>query len=233
MTPYHKLSNWWGLCDAIRGNMDDEFPRMVLAEYVEENGHHELAQGIRDAWRERYKYYDEYEYEAATPRNGSYTLKVDFHSGFVSSVSCPHPNMLRRKLGELVRANIVLFAQVETKHAAKRKDGRYAWLFRDREKGLPMYQNQIDLELKNYMDVAYGSDREATNGLSRALISRAIDQNCDGTEGKFLSRNQGANIMIASRGTGRSWLGRTISQMYAAPVPPPIASAEFPSDDPA
>lgn len=242
MTPYHKLPLWWDLCDAIRVDLNNEFPRMALADYLDENGHPEMAQGIRDAWREGAVYFDEYEYGAMglNPENQYLQiLKIDFNRGFVVSVSCPHFNMVRRKLGELVRANIVLWAQPTGKHAGNHKNGRYEWRYSaDR---VDMSRAEIlPYDMAKYNTGMYASDRDATIGLSRMLISQAIEQNCDGSEGKFLCRHNGANLIVGNfindRPSGFSGglegFMRSIGPMPGDLSPLPIAASESPSVDP-
>lgn len=233
MTPYHKLPAWWDLCDAIRANLDDEHPRMVLADYVDENGHHDLANGIREAWREGAVYSDDYEYEFNEHNNlgGVNSIRIDFNRGFVVSVSCPHLNAMRRKLGELVRANIVLFAQCERKHAKKKGDF-YQWNFSTERMKCRQESFTLTTDLGDYIGRIYPTDRDATIAFSRGLIAQAIEQNCDGTEGRFLSR-----FGLAAQGLEALSFRRLFERWANAPLPvvhapPLIVSSESPSTDP-
>lgn len=250
MTPYYKLPNWWPLCDAIRKDMNAEMPRMVLAEYVEENGHHDLAAGIRDAWTEGLVYFDDYSDEGYSEpwASRSKTTQVSYNRGFIQYVNSTSLTRVRSILSQLVRANIVL--SVACGQKARKVRRNYKWYFDDEghKRGevykLPMY-------LQPYVPVKHETAGKAYDAFSRGMIEWAIASNCDGSEGAFMNRNAGIkrlmgrveryaptvrNAIIA--GVYGSKVASTYSEFISNRLPyvrerQPIVASVDPSVDPA
>lgn len=249
MTPYYRLPLWWQFCDDIRKDMNDYAPRVILADYVDENGHHDLANGIRDAWREGLVYEDEHSVdgvrESWMPRSRS--LHVSYNRGFVhhiSSTSLPH---VRSILSQLVRANIVLAVVVGVQPRKVRKN--YKWYFDD-AKHNRAYTGYLPMHLQQYVSTKHETEGKAYDSFSRGMIEQAIEKNCDGTEGMFMNREIGIKRLMGKLGRHSPLVRNAIiAGVYGAkmgdafmevtsrspfvPVPSPTDPSASPSVDPA